>query len=182
MLAVFALIAGSVDDDDAAPDQLRRHRARRHLRAAAHERARRGTTSLSERSAWDVFIWYGGLVQMAAALGETGITKRFAEAAAGFTAGWLWGAALAVLLLIYFYAHYGFASITAHATAMYTPFLVVIDRGGRAARAGRAVARLLLEPRRVAHALRHHAGADLLRRALRDAAGVVEVSASSSRW
>jgi divalent anion:Na+ symporter, DASS family len=81
---------------------------------------------ITERSAWDVFIWYGGLVQMAAALGATGITKRFAESTAGITAGWSWGAALAVLLLIYFYAHYGFASITAHVTAMFTPFLVVI--------------------------------------------------------
>jgi DASS family divalent anion:Na+ symporter len=85
---------------------------------------------VSERSAWDVYIWYGGLVQMAGALGETGITKRFAESAAGFTTGWVWGAALAVLLLIYFYAHYGFASITAHVTAMYTPFLVVTIAAG----------------------------------------------------
>lgn len=84
----------------------------------------------SERGAWDVFIWYGGLVQMASALGESGITKRFAEAAAGFTGGWVWSAALAVLLAIYFYAHYGFASITAHATAMYTPFLVVTIAAG----------------------------------------------------
>jgi DASS family divalent anion:Na+ symporter len=69
---------------------------------------------LGERSAWDVFIWYGGLVQMAAALGDTGITS----------------AALAVLLLVYFYAHYAFASITAHATAMYVPFLVVTLAAG----------------------------------------------------
>jgi DASS family divalent anion:Na+ symporter len=80
---------------------------------------------MGERAAWDVFIWYGGLVRMAEALGETGITRRFAETAAGMTAGWAWWAALAALLLVYFYAHYGFASITAHATAMYTPFLVV---------------------------------------------------------
>lgn len=80
----------------------------------------------SERSAWDVFIWYGGLVRMAEALAETGITKRFAESAASLTAGWKWWAALGLLLLIYFYAHYGFASITAHATAMYIPFLTVI--------------------------------------------------------
>ena len=85
---------------------------------------------ISERGAWDVFIWYGGLVRMAEALGETGITKRFAETAASFTVGWRWWAALAVLLLVYFYAHYGFASITAHATAMYTPFLVVILAAG----------------------------------------------------
>jgi DASS family divalent anion:Na+ symporter len=85
---------------------------------------------MGERAAWDVFIWYGGLVRMAEALGDTGLTKRFAETSAGFTIGWQWGAALAVLALIYFYAHYGFASITAHATAMFTPFLVVLIAAG----------------------------------------------------
>lgn len=80
---------------------------------------------LAERAAWDVFIWYGGLVRMAEALAKTGIMNRFADTSAAFTAGWTWWAALAVLLLVYFYAHYGFASITAHVTAMYTPFLVV---------------------------------------------------------
>jgi DASS family divalent anion:Na+ symporter len=80
----------------------------------------------SERGAWDVFIWYGGLVQLAALLGETGITRRFAESAGGLTTGWPWWAALLVLLLVYYYAHYGFASITAHSTAMYAPFLTVM--------------------------------------------------------
>jgi DASS family divalent anion:Na+ symporter len=80
---------------------------------------------MGERAAWDVFIWYGGLVRMAEALGETGITTRFAQVTAGLTSGWEWAPALGVLLLVYFYAHYGFASITAHATAMYVPFLVV---------------------------------------------------------
>jgi divalent anion:Na+ symporter, DASS family len=85
---------------------------------------------MSQRAAWDVFIWYGGLVRMAEALGETGITKRFAEVVAGWTAGWTWAAALVVLLLIYFYAHYAFASITAHATAMFTPFVAVTLAAG----------------------------------------------------
>lgn len=85
---------------------------------------------LAERQAWDTFIWYGGLVRMAEALGETGVTKRFAEVAGGWTAGWEWTAALAILVLIYFYAHYAFASITAHATAMFTPFLVVAIAAG----------------------------------------------------
>lgn len=85
---------------------------------------------VSERAAWDVFIWYGGLVRMAEALGESGITKRFADSAATLTAGWAWWAALGGLLLIYFYAHYAFASITAHATSMYIPFLVVIIASG----------------------------------------------------
>jgi DASS family divalent anion:Na+ symporter len=85
---------------------------------------------ISERNAWDVFIWYGGLVRMAGALSETPIIKRFAEIAAGFTSGWIWWMALALLLLVYFYAHYGFASITAHATAMFIPFVTVIIAAG----------------------------------------------------
>jgi DASS family divalent anion:Na+ symporter len=85
---------------------------------------------LGEKGAWDVFIWYGGLVRMAEGLGEAGITRQFAEAAASFTAGWSWPPAMAVLLFVYFYAHYGFASITAHVSAMYTPFLVVILAAG----------------------------------------------------
>ena len=85
---------------------------------------------IGERPAWDVFIWYGGLVRMAEALGETGITVKFAQAAASMTVGWTWGAALAVLVLVYFYAHYGFASITAHASAMFVPFLVVVLAAG----------------------------------------------------
>jgi divalent anion:Na+ symporter, DASS family len=92
---------------------------------------------LAERAAWDVFIWYGGMVRLAEALGESGITRRFAEGASNFTSGWQWWAALAVLALIYFYAHYAFASISAHALAMYTPFLLVIVAAG--APAGLAV-------------------------------------------
>lgn len=85
---------------------------------------------ISEKAAWAVFIWYGGLIRMAEALGQTGLTKRFAEAAAGLTTGWKWWLALASLLLIYFYAHYVFASITAHVTAMFVPFLIVILAAG----------------------------------------------------
>jgi DASS family divalent anion:Na+ symporter len=82
------------------------------------------------RPAWDVFIWYGGLLGMAEALSQSGVTSKFAQASAAMTTGWTWGLALAVLLLIYFYAHYGFASITAHVTAMFTPFLLVVVAAG----------------------------------------------------
>ena len=80
----------------------------------------------SERGAWDVFVWYGGLVQLAGALAETGLTGRFAQSAAALTGGWPWWGAFLALLLVYVYAHYGFASITAHVTAMYVPFLSVM--------------------------------------------------------
>jgi DASS family divalent anion:Na+ symporter len=85
---------------------------------------------ISERGAWDVFLWYGGVVRMAEAVGRSGLTEKFAQSAAGMTTGFSWGAALAVLLLVYFYAHYGFASITAHVTAMFIPFVAVLIAAG----------------------------------------------------
>ena len=85
---------------------------------------------VTERPAWDVFIWYGGLLQLAAVLSQTGITSWFAESTAGMLTGWTWPLAVAVLVLVYFYAHYAFASITAHATAMYIPFLTVAIAAG----------------------------------------------------
>lgn len=85
---------------------------------------------ISEKAAWAVFIWYGGLIRMAEALGQTDIPKRFAESSASLTTGWKWWLALASLLLIYFYAHYVFASITAHVTAMFVPFLIVVLAAG----------------------------------------------------
>jgi DASS family divalent anion:Na+ symporter len=84
----------------------------------------------SERAAWDVFIWYGGLVQLAGALAQTGLPDQFAQAVSGVTGGWPWWGALLALVLVYVYAHYAFASITAHATAMYIPFLAVMLAAG----------------------------------------------------
>ncbi|MDT4966558.1 MAG: divalent anion:Na+ symporter, family [Acidobacteriota bacterium] len=85
---------------------------------------------LAERGAWDVFIWYGGLVRMAEALGETGMTDRFANSVGFMTLGLKWWAAFAIVLLIYYYVHYGFASITAHVSALFIPFLAVIVKTG----------------------------------------------------
>ncbi len=80
---------------------------------------------MGEQAAWSVFVWYGGLVNMAAALSNTGLTRIFAESMGVYTSGMGWVAALAILALIYFYSHYLFASITAHVLAMFVPFLAV---------------------------------------------------------
>ena len=95
------------------------------------------TELMSERNAWSTFIWYGGLVNMAGALAESGLPKFFARSVAQYTTGMTWVAALVILLLIYFYVHYAFASVTAHALAMYVPFLLVTIAAG--APAGLAV-------------------------------------------
>jgi DASS family divalent anion:Na+ symporter len=80
----------------------------------------------SERSAWDVFIWYGGMLRMGELLNNTGSTKVFAEHVAAMFAGIPWLVVLLAILLIFFYTHYFFASITAHMLAMFPPFIAVL--------------------------------------------------------
>jgi len=84
----------------------------------------------SEKVAWDIFLWYGGLVRLGKALGETGAPSEFARAVGGVFTGAGWVLPFIVALLVYFYAHYGFASITAHIVAMYPPFLAVLAAQG----------------------------------------------------
>jgi len=79
--------------------------------------------------AWDALMWFGGLVAMAGWLSELGMTAWFARTVAAQVHGhWPW--TLLILALVYFYSHYAFASMTAHVTAMYAPFLAVAVAAG----------------------------------------------------
>jgi DASS family divalent anion:Na+ symporter len=84
----------------------------------------------NEKPAWDVFVWYGGLLMLGKALNDTGVTREFASAVASQFGHLGWPALFAIALLIYFYAHYGFASITAHMLAMFVPFAGVLIAKG----------------------------------------------------
>ncbi|MGH9354761.1 MAG: SLC13 family permease, partial [Terriglobia bacterium] len=79
-----------------------------------------------DTAAWDIFIWFGGLVMLGKALNDAKVTTEFAKLVAGAFTGSAWVWLFAAALVIYFYAHYAFASITAHLLAMYPPFLVVL--------------------------------------------------------
>lgn len=80
----------------------------------------------SEKSAWDIFVWYGGLLMLGKALNEAKVTTAFAELVGGAFGGAGWPMLFGIALLIYFYAHYAFASITAHVLSMYPAFLAVL--------------------------------------------------------
>lgn len=88
------------------------------------------TKVLGETSAWEVFIWYGGLLRMGELLNNTGVTKVFAESVGVQFTGLPWMAVLLLTLLVFFYAHYFFASITAHMLAMMPPFVVLLTAVG----------------------------------------------------
>ncbi len=84
---------------------------------------------ITTRGAWDSLLWFGGLIGMAEWLGRTGVTAWFARAVGDNLHGsWWW--ILLVLSLAYFYSHYIFASLVAHITAMYAPFLAVAVAAG----------------------------------------------------
>jgi DASS family divalent anion:Na+ symporter len=77
---------------------------------------------VDERSGWDVFVWFGGLMMLAAQLEKAGFPRAFAQALGGMVHGWPWIWALVLLLVVYVYAHYAFASLVAHVTAMLPAF------------------------------------------------------------
>jgi DASS family divalent anion:Na+ symporter len=88
------------------------------------------TDVLSERAGWDALIWFGGLVGMATMLGQLGLMSWFSKYVGSHLVGWPWLPVLAVLALVYMYSHYFFASLTAHVTAFFVPFLTVAIAAG----------------------------------------------------
>jgi len=79
-----------------------------------------------EKAGWGIFIWYGGLFRLAQGLNDAGVTKAFANSVGAQLGGYGWPALFAITIVIYFYAHYAFASITAHMLSMFPAFLAVL--------------------------------------------------------
>lgn len=79
---------------------------------------------LKEKSAWDTVVWFSALVMMATFLNKLGLVHWFStvvqENIAQFNLSW--GLSVVILVAIYFYVHYFFASTTAHITAMFAAF------------------------------------------------------------
>lgn len=78
---------------------------------------------LAEKRAWDALVWFAPLVMMSEALNEAGVIRIFSGKLFGLMHGWPWPAALFALVAAYLYVHYGFASLTAHVSALYPAFL-----------------------------------------------------------
>jgi len=78
-----------------------------------------------EHEAWDTLIWFSTLVMMATYLNEFGLIKWISQHIQYLLGDTPWWIAWPLLVLIYFYSHYLFASNTAHVTSMYAAFLSV---------------------------------------------------------
>ncbi|HZS53108.1 MAG TPA: DASS family sodium-coupled anion symporter [Bryobacteraceae bacterium] len=78
---------------------------------------------LGESKAWDALIWFAPLIMMAGELSRRGVTQTLSQSFFGYTKLLPWLIALFFLVAAYLYIHYGFASMTAHITALYPGFL-----------------------------------------------------------
>lgn len=82
---------------------------------------------LANGPAWDTLTWFAALIAMAAYLNKFGFIPWFSDSVVQIVGslGLGWQPAFAIVVLLYFYSHYFFASGAAHIGAMYTAFLAV---------------------------------------------------------
>ncbi len=79
----------------------------------------------SEKGAWDTIVWFSSLVMMGSYLNSLGLIGWFGNIVSGEMSGFSWQIAFILLIVVYAYCHYMFASATAQVAAMYSVFLTV---------------------------------------------------------
>ncbi|PZF74903.1 anion permease [Taibaiella soli] len=79
----------------------------------------------SEKSAWDTIVWFSALVMMGSYLNSLGFVGWFGNLVGAQLKQLDWHWAFPLIILVYSYSHYMFASATAQAAAMYSVFLSV---------------------------------------------------------
>lgn len=80
---------------------------------------------VGEKGAWDTMFWMGGLICLAGFLNKLGLIPWFAKQVSASLVGVPWQYALAVIVFVYIFSHYAFASLTAHIAAMFSAFYAV---------------------------------------------------------
>jgi L-tartrate/succinate antiporter len=73
---------------------------------------------VGHKSAWNVLMWFATLVVLADGLSKVGFIAWFGRGAADLMAGHSPFAVMVMLVALFFFIHYLFASLTAHTTAV----------------------------------------------------------------
>ena len=79
----------------------------------------------ANKAAWNTLAWFATLVALADGLNKVGFVKWFADGVAANMVGYPPFTAMVVLVLVFYFTHYLFASITAHVTALLPVMLAV---------------------------------------------------------
>ena len=78
---------------------------------------------IAETTAWDTMFWFAVLVMMANALNKYGAIAWISSHISSSVGAFSWPVAFTILVLVYFYTRYFFASAMAHISAMYLAFV-----------------------------------------------------------
>lgn len=81
---------------------------------------------LEYRRGWNNLVWFATLITLADGLSRVGFLAWFATAVASSLGGVSGTGKVVVLIVVFFVAHYMFASLTAHATALLPVFLTAV--------------------------------------------------------
>jgi len=79
---------------------------------------------LTNKAAWNVFLWFGAIVTLAGGLNNVGFLDWLANRITSGISSYSPSVIVLFLLISFYFIHYLFASSTAHATALLTIFLV----------------------------------------------------------
>lgn len=82
--------------------------------------------AIHEKAAWDSFIWFAIMIMLSSYLAEFGVIKWIGGSIGDYLKHYPAAIAVPALMLVYFYLHYLFASVSAHVTVLFTTFLFLI--------------------------------------------------------
>ena len=85
---------------------------------------------LGTSGAWDILCWIGPVIGMAGFLNTFGFIGWFAKLVGAALVGVPWLIATLAAAAVYMYSHYGFASMSAHVTAMYAALIALAAGAG----------------------------------------------------
>jgi len=80
---------------------------------------------ITNKSAWNVLVWFATLVAMASGLKKTGVLSWIGDLVSIYLQGMPLETVAVMLVIFFFVLHYFFASTTAHTTALLPLFLAI---------------------------------------------------------
>jgi len=80
---------------------------------------------MKNSAAWNTLAWFATLVALADGLNKVGFVKWFADTMGAYMTGYTPLVAMLLLVLVFYFTHYLFASVTAHVTALLPVMLAV---------------------------------------------------------
>ena len=83
-----------------------------------------------QHAVWDIMIWYACVITLGRALSDAGVPAALTDSIGAALGAMPWLPMLAIAVPIYFFAHYGLASITMHFLTLLPVFLLMLrDQG-----------------------------------------------------